>query len=143
MSVELLSSVEVEPGSLCGCRRDAGAFFFDASVAVATREAEGSPNVLFIRGSWNIPLPPPASSHEQVFSVCSRSKARPGFSSGSSLPQLGQVTRRVQATVVRGGSTALERRQVQLDERVTKLRLTARELAAILLERRSTRAESP
>ena len=66
-----------------------------------------------------------------------------GISSGSSLPQLGQVARRVQATVVRGGSTALERRQVQLDERVTKLRLIARELAAILLERRSTRAESP
>jgi hypothetical protein len=32
---------------------------------------------------------------------------------------------------------------VQLDERVAKLRLTARELEAILLERRSTRAESP
>jgi len=32
---------------------------------------------------------------------------------------------------------------VQLDERLTKLRLTARELAAILLERRSTGAGSP
>jgi len=32
---------------------------------------------------------------------------------------------------------------VQLDERLTELRLTARELAAIPLERRSTRAGSP
>ena len=32
---------------------------------------------------------------------------------------------------------------MQLDERQTKLRLTARELAAILLERRLTRAGSP
>jgi len=45
--------------------------------------------------------------------------------------------------VLRGGSAALKGWQVQLDERVTKLRLTARELAAILLERRSTRAGSP
>ena len=44
---------------------------------------------------------------------------------------------------MRGGSAALEGWQVQLDERVTKLRLAARELAAILLERRSTRAGSP
>lgn len=44
---------------------------------------------------------------------------------------------------MRGGLAAKERRQVQLDKRVTKLRLTARELAAILLERRSTRAGSP
>jgi hypothetical protein len=32
---------------------------------------------------------------------------------------------------------------VRLDERVAKLRLTARELETILLERGSTRAESP
>ena len=32
---------------------------------------------------------------------------------------------------------------MQLDERATKLRVTARELAAILLERRSTRFGSP
>ena len=44
---------------------------------------------------------------------------------------------------MRGGLAAKERRQVQLDKRVTKLRLTARELAAILLERHSTRAGSP
>lgn len=53
------------------------------------------------------------------------------------------VSRRVQARVLRGGLAVWERRQVQLDERVTKLRLTARELAAILLERCSTRAGSP
>jgi hypothetical protein len=41
------------------------------------------------------------------------------------------------------GSGRVTRRQVQLDERVTKLRLTPRELAAIPLERRSTRAGSP
>jgi hypothetical protein len=45
--------------------------------------------------------------------------------------------------VLRGGLAVQERRPVQFDERVTKLRLTARELAAILLERRSTRAGSP
>jgi hypothetical protein len=45
--------------------------------------------------------------------------------------------------VLRGGLAVQERRPVQFDERVTKLRLTARELAAILLERCSTRAGSP
>jgi hypothetical protein len=45
--------------------------------------------------------------------------------------------------VLRRGAAEDEWRQVQLDERVAKLRLTARELEAILLERRSTRAESP
>ena len=45
--------------------------------------------------------------------------------------------------MVRGGLVVWERRQVQLDESETKLRVSARELAAILLERRSTRTESP
>ena len=45
--------------------------------------------------------------------------------------------------MLRGALAVQERRQMQLDERATKLRVTARELAAILLERRSTRFESP